>query len=184
MSKVLIHYQIKGAKHGVRRYQNEDGSWTSAGRARYGKSGAPNLGTSNLTNIVKRQKMETEYEKANPTTEQKRQKEIDTIGKEAMNIDRESLKIGTGPKTKTITKDYSHVSNEELKSRIERLNLESNYGRLSGDTKMVRSGSDWFREIMQTGGALVAIGTSAVALYGALKKLKTFAPAVAKVATK
>ena len=45
------------------------------------KSGAPNLGTSNLTNIVKRQKMETEYEKANPTTEQKRQKEIDTIGK-------------------------------------------------------------------------------------------------------
>ena len=32
-----------------------------------------------------------------------------------MNIDRESLKIGTGPKTKTITKDYSHVSNEELK---------------------------------------------------------------------
>lgn len=37
----LKHYQIKGAKHGVRRWQNPDGSWTPAGRARYGKGGAP-----------------------------------------------------------------------------------------------------------------------------------------------
>lgn len=37
----LMHYQIKGAKHGVRRWQNPDGSWTPAGRARYGKGGAP-----------------------------------------------------------------------------------------------------------------------------------------------
>ena len=32
----LEHYQIKGAKHGVRRFQNEDGSYTPAGRERYG----------------------------------------------------------------------------------------------------------------------------------------------------
>lgn len=37
----LQHYQIKGAKHGVRRFQNEDGSWTPAGRERYGKGGKP-----------------------------------------------------------------------------------------------------------------------------------------------
>lgn len=37
----LKHYQIKGAKHGVRRWQNPDGSWTPAGRARYGKGGKP-----------------------------------------------------------------------------------------------------------------------------------------------
>lgn len=30
-----MHYGIKGQKHGVRRYQNEDGSLTPAGRARY-----------------------------------------------------------------------------------------------------------------------------------------------------
>lgn len=32
----LEHYQIKGAKHGVRRFQNYDGSLTAAGRERYG----------------------------------------------------------------------------------------------------------------------------------------------------
>lgn len=32
----LAHHQIKGAKHGVRRFQNYDGSYTAAGRARYG----------------------------------------------------------------------------------------------------------------------------------------------------
>jgi len=32
----LEHYQIKGAKHGVRRFQNPDGSLTPEGRERYG----------------------------------------------------------------------------------------------------------------------------------------------------
>lgn len=32
----LIHYGVKGQKKGVRRYQNEDGSYTSEGREHYG----------------------------------------------------------------------------------------------------------------------------------------------------
>lgn len=32
----LEHYQVKGAKHGVRRYQNRDGSLTPLGREHYG----------------------------------------------------------------------------------------------------------------------------------------------------
>jgi len=31
----LYHHGIKGQRWGVRRYQNEDGSWTTAGRSRY-----------------------------------------------------------------------------------------------------------------------------------------------------
>lgn len=33
----LAHHGVKGQKWGVRRYQNEDGSYTDAGRVRYGK---------------------------------------------------------------------------------------------------------------------------------------------------
>lgn len=33
----LKHFGVKGQKWGVRRYQNEDGSYTSAGKKRYGK---------------------------------------------------------------------------------------------------------------------------------------------------
>lgn len=36
MSGELYHHGIKGQKWGVRRYQNEDGSLTNAGRKRYG----------------------------------------------------------------------------------------------------------------------------------------------------
>ena len=32
----LIHYGVKGQKHGLRRYQNEDGSLTAEGRDHYG----------------------------------------------------------------------------------------------------------------------------------------------------
>ena len=33
----LAHYGIKGQKHGIRRYQNEDGSLTPEGKERYGE---------------------------------------------------------------------------------------------------------------------------------------------------
>ena len=37
MSNYIIHYGIKGQKHGIRRFQNEDGSLTPAGKERYAK---------------------------------------------------------------------------------------------------------------------------------------------------
>jgi len=35
MSNYIIHYGIKGQRHGIRRFQNEDGSLTPAGKDRY-----------------------------------------------------------------------------------------------------------------------------------------------------
>lgn len=34
----LVHHGIKGQRWGVRRYQNSDGTWTNAGKKRYGDS--------------------------------------------------------------------------------------------------------------------------------------------------
>lgn len=36
----LAHHGIKGQKWGQRRFQNEDGTWTAAGKERYGEDGA------------------------------------------------------------------------------------------------------------------------------------------------
>lgn len=36
METYLVHHGIKGQKWGIRRYQNEDGTYTEAGRRRYG----------------------------------------------------------------------------------------------------------------------------------------------------
>ena len=37
METYLMHHGIKGQRWGIRRYQNEDGSYTPAGKKRYGK---------------------------------------------------------------------------------------------------------------------------------------------------
>lgn len=41
MENALCHHGIKGQKWGVRRYQNPDGTWTDAGKRRYGDSDGP-----------------------------------------------------------------------------------------------------------------------------------------------
>ena len=46
----LIHYGVKGQKWGVRRYQNKDGSLTSAGKKRY----SPHAGRSEqIKNVIR-----------------------------------------------------------------------------------------------------------------------------------
>lgn len=46
----LVHHGIKGQKWGVRRFQNEDRTWTDAGKVRYG---------ANTTTLVKHRKKQT-----------------------------------------------------------------------------------------------------------------------------
>ena len=83
MDDVLIHYGILGMKWGVRRYQNKDGSLTSAGKKRY----------SDNDNIKEAPQKNTEE-----------------------------------PKKKSV-KD---MSDEELRREVNRMQLEQNYLRMTG----------------------------------------------------
>ena len=59
MNDELYHHGIKGQKWGIRRYQNEDGSLTDAGKKRYGPSGQQYLEAK-----AARREANREYDKA------------------------------------------------------------------------------------------------------------------------
>lgn len=54
----LMHYGIKGQTHGIRRFQNEDGSLTREGRIRYGKNSIKSFVSSKISDYKKQRKAE------------------------------------------------------------------------------------------------------------------------------
>lgn len=49
MDNALYHHGVKGQKWGIRRYQNPDGTWTNAGKQRYGDSDGDLAGSEKKT---------------------------------------------------------------------------------------------------------------------------------------
>lgn len=70
----LYHSGIKGQKWGIRRYQNEDGTLTDAGKARYSKEGKKitdptKLSDKELNDINRRLGAESQYRQLTGTTQ-------------------------------------------------------------------------------------------------------------------
>lgn len=95
MYDTLMHHGIRGMKWGIRRYQNKDGSLTSAGRRRQ----------RNNPFFIKKSKAKKQKESNNK--------------KQTKNI--------------TKKKNIKDMTNEELRERTNRMNLENDYIRTSQD---------------------------------------------------
>lgn len=115
MENELIHWGIKGMRWGVRRYQNKDGTLTTAGKKRYAKEMA---------------KLKEEERVAK--NQQRTKAKLDKLDEKRREI--EAIKSGKPvPKPaekqthKTAIKD---MSDEELRSVVTRLQLEQQYRQL------------------------------------------------------
>lgn len=98
-----MHYGILGMKWGVRRYQNEDGTLTEAGKRRY-KTGEPS--------------------KASKTEERKQQKQLKAAQKEYDKFVANRKKALTAEDPHEITKYSKYLTDEELQLRINRVRKE------------------------------------------------------------
>ena len=71
---------------------------------------------------------------------------------------------------KTNVKDVSSMSDEELRKRVNRLNLEQQYAKLT--TSDVSKGQQVVSDILTTAGGIFGIGASAAAIMLAVKQAK------------
>lgn len=108
----LVHSGILGMKWGVRRFQNEDGTLTEAGKTRYGSKGtAPRHKPSNARKIAKQRA--ANLEKARQAKAAKAAHEAEK---------KNALERGSAEE---VMKFKTELSNKELQDVVNRLKLES-----------------------------------------------------------
>ncbi len=162
----LVHHGIKGQRWGVRRFQDSNGTLTTLGKKRYGD---PKEHGNSIYNKEGKKILESDYKRADTEASTA---VLDGISK-SLNSAGDAVDSIGKRKSKTINKtDYSKISDQELRDRINRMAMERKYGELTGDTKLVRSGQDWTREILQTTGAIVGIGATIAMTILNIKKIK------------
>lgn len=194
----LEHHGTPNQKHGVRNYQYLDGSLTPLGREHYGvgpprdngyidSQGVAHIGLQFFANkkneaekvdlsrysekqkaemqaLIKDVKLKEQYEKARASEEPPSLSDVaPSIFSISKDLFRERKKSGL------VKKDYSDISDEELRRRVNRLNLEQSYGKLTGDTKAVMTGGDKVREFLQS----AAIVATIIATIAPVLKKKT-----------
>lgn len=161
-SDELYHFNIKGAKWGIRRYQNYDGTLTEAGKARYGVNSLSEAKPDSKATKLYNKDLENSY------NAQK------NIAQETKNIS-ESIAGRLNPKRgskRVNTANYSKMSDDDLRKRINRLALEKQYGDLTGDNKYKMTGREVTREILQTAGVVAGIGASAAAIMLSIRQMR------------
>lgn len=121
-SNYLTHYGIKGQKWGIRRYQNPDGSLTSAGRKRYSDSGGIRGAVSKVKNAVTRRGSSSKSA-AKKKQEEKEEKEKETL-------EQKKDRVLKSRSAKELYENADLFTTQELQSAYNRLNLERNISSL------------------------------------------------------
>lgn len=166
----LYHEGVKGMRWGVRRYQNKDGTRTAQGKKR---DKASSMSDEELTSNVKRMNLEKQYNKLSkentPASKTEKVKKVvdttSTLVGQAKNLNQKS---GTS-KEKL---DLKNMTDQQLRDRINRTNLERQYNDMFAPPARVSRGKQYTSNILEFAGTTLAIGSSALGIALAIKELR------------
>lgn len=164
----LYHHGVKGMKWGVRRYQNKDGSLTPAGKKRYDRDVREN----NAKKKDNRINIDGPDPKRWVKEDTSRAKSVvdssSNMVRELKNVER-----STRPSPKKEKMDLSNMTDQQLRDRINRANLEKQYNDIfAQNNSSVSKGRQYASDILDTTGTVLTIGSSALAIALAIKELR------------
>lgn len=191
MENYLVHYGILGMKWGIRRYQNPDGTLTAEGRRRRGLKTAGNIakgaaavgaaayaGKKGLDELMyrtyaKARGLSTSKSGSDSTFDKKeniaRASSLNK-GREAVGSIRQSRRDQKRADAQQRALDEArNMTDEQLKKRTSRLNLENNYVSAISQ-QQVNVGSDAVDSILAYTGTVLGLGATALTIYGLLHK--------------
>lgn len=173
----IYHHGIKGQKWGVRRFQNKDGTRTSAGKKRARQNDASSMSDEELTSRVRRMNIEKQYnklskERARASTAEQTKQLVDATSSavnQAKRLHQESINASR----KKETLDLSKMTDQQLRDRINRANLERQYNDMfAHETTTISKGQKFVSDALEVSGDVLAVGSSALAIAVAIKKLR------------
>jgi hypothetical protein len=166
----LYHHGIKGMRWGVRRYQNADGSLTPAGKKR--------LDRDVRENNAKKKDNRISIDENNPDAKrwvrediERTKKTVDaasSLVKEGKNIERD-----TRPAPVKKKMDLSNMTDQQLRDRINRANLEKQYNDMFGEPakQNVSKGRKYVQNTLEVAGTVLGVAGSALSVALAIKEL-------------
>lgn len=182
----LIHYGILGMKWGVRRYQNKDGSLTTAGKKKYAKEMAKlNKEKAKLEEQKKvlsnQKKVKTafdklEAEKAKVAAEKKALKDLkkgkkktESPVKEDMSVEEKKAAVLKSRSAKELYKNADLFDDAELNRAYNRLNLERNISNLA--PKEVSKGKQTVDKLISTGKTVAELTNTGINVWNNFAKI-------------
>jgi hypothetical protein len=162
----LYHAGIKGMKWGVRRYQNKDGSLTPEGKKRYDRDIAEN-------NAKKKDnRIQIDGPDSNRWVKEdiKRTKGVVDSSKDMVK-EMKNINDSVKSRSKIQTMDLSKMSDQEMRSQINRALLEKQYNDMFAPRKTSR-GKEIVTKTLEVAGTVLTVGSTALGIALAIKELR------------